>query len=99
MYILTFQSKNSNTFGSIGVFETLKEITDQIIELQSDNITGTVKQITYKKGESNKNLKLNDLEASLKQNFNQYCTDEIEGDNHIFNIRQQSNIQTIKESI
>lgn len=95
MYILTFKRKKLDLFGSIGVFEDLKEIEKRIKDLQSDNINGifyTLKR-EYERLET---VKFDDLLDVLKYEAFHYCSFDIEGDNHIFNIRMQEDIKKIK---
>ena len=95
MYILTFKIKKSDLFGSIGVFEDLTEIEKRIKDLQSNNINGVFYTLhrEYKRLET---VKFEDLIDVLKYEAFNYCSFDIEGDNHIFNIRIQDDIKKIK---
>ena len=95
MYILTFKSKNSEIFGSSGVYETLEQIEDHIINLQSDNINGLFYGIEYAKDQDNAILSNETLLKYIRKTFKKCCTCEIEGENHFFNIREQKNIKKI----
>ena len=95
MYILTFKIKKSDLFGSIGVFEDLIEVEQRIKDFQSDNINGIFYTLhcEYKRLET---IKFDDLLDVLKYETFNYCSVDIEGDNHIFNIRIQDDIKKIK---
>ncbi|MCK9542079.1 MAG: hypothetical protein M0R03_08625 [Novosphingobium sp.] len=71
MYILTFKSKiNNSLFGSIGVFDNLKQITERIINNQTDIFNGTVKSISYFNGiQGTHILNYDKIENHLKTAF------------------------------
>ncbi len=96
MYILTFKYKTSDLFGSSGVYDTLKQIKERILDCQCSRYEGKVFGVNYcKPYAENISLDYSKIENYLKRDLKKFCTTEIEGDYHLWNIREQKDIKRI----